>query len=213
MNLKASPMGLAALCALAAAASPARADELIFADGHDYAGCPAGRQIRADIGYRYNLTDANVARNVDVTQADNIWGRTAPNGTILEFPWANYFAVIVNLQRDGYVAALWRVPPDAIAEITGMFSHGETMAGPNVDMSISQYCGDFEPGHAICLRTNTGPGGILTKYKMPEPPGFACPLVPGNSYFVNIRMTNPDAMHHDCDGATCTVTIQNNWSD
>jgi hypothetical protein len=173
--------------------------------------CPPGRFTLGSVSYNYNLSAANTARNVDLTRADNIWGRISPTDPIVGFPWKNTFAVLQGFPKTGYVAAQFMVPawmPDT--NLTGLFTHGETLPGPNVTMSISTRCGDFNPPDAICIRQNMGPGSILTKYKLPGTAGYACPVAPGGTYFVNFKFTSPPAAHPDCSAISCKVTIQNN---
>jgi hypothetical protein len=224
VRLKRSLVALAVLGLTAAAATNALADDevgydadVIYGDGFDADACPAGRQTVADIGYTYGLGSTTIARGVDVTQADNIWGRTSPTQTIVGFPWDNYFAIIMNFNKTSYIAARFVVPDDADPLLTGLFSHGETLPGPNLTMSISTTCADFHPADAICLRTNINAGGLLTKFMLPgatDPrtglPVIACPLEPGQTYFVNIKMTNPPVTHQDCNSTTCKVTVQTN---
>lgn len=173
--------------------------------------CPAGRQVVADVCYNYSLATNTCARNVNVTEFANIWGRTSPTGPITPFPGAQFFAIIKNMQKDGYIAAKFvagtTLPPDA----SGMFSHGETIPGPNLTMSISTQCGSFStPAEPICTRTNQGPGSLLTKWKVPTAPGVACTLIPGQTYYVNLKFTNPPASHFDCTGPVCKATVQHN---
>jgi len=219
VTLKRSLVVLAVLGLTAAAAANAVADDevgyddsVIFRDGFDAQACPAGRQTVADIGYSYGLGATTIARGVDVTQADNIWGRTSPTQPIVGFPWDNYFAIITNFNKTKYIAAQFVVPDNTDVFLTGLFSHGETLPGPNLTMSISTTCADFDPLEAICLRTNINAGGLLTKFSLPgvAPTVIACPLEPGQTYFVNIKMTNPPATHQDCNSTTCKVTVQTN---
>lgn len=219
MRLKRSLVALAVLGLTAAAATNALADDevgddadAIYSDGFDAQACPAGRQTVADIGYSYGLGSTTIARGVDVTQANNIWGRTSPTQTVVDFPWDNYFAIIMNFSKTAYIAAQFVVPDDVDPFLTGLFSHGETLPGPNLTMSISTACADFDPVDAICLRTNINAGGLLTKFELPgvAPSVIACPLEPGQTYFVNIKMTNPPATHQDCNSTTCKVTVQTN---
>jgi hypothetical protein len=170
--------------------------------------CPAGRYTSGRVAYNYALTDY---RQTDLTKADNIWGRNSAQGGQIDMPWLNYFAIFTHFPKDGYIAAQFTVPTDMVAAQWGMFSHGESLSGPNLTMSISERCGDFNPATAICLRSNIGPGGVLTKWSLPTATSVAaCDVVPGRTYYTNIKMTAPPATHRDCTGASCKVTVQHN---
>ncbi len=171
--------------------------------------CPAGRQTTADVCYNYNNTGANCARGTDVTTFSSLWGRNLPTGTPVAFPGLNYFTVINNMNASGYIAAQFTVPQNMLANQTGVFTHGETLPGPNVTMAISKNCGDFNPSTSICLRSDINAGSLLTKWKnvaVPDSLVVACPLTPGETYYVNFKMTRPT----DCSGSSCTVTVQSN---
>lgn len=175
--------------------------------------CPAGRQTVADVCYSYSL-GSSCANGTDVTKFENIWGRMAPQQTPTPFPGEQFFAIFKNMQQAGYISAKFTVPATGLPPLQwGMFSHGESLSGPNVTMAISPQCGDFQPATSICLRSNMGPGDILTKWRLPTAAGIvaACDVVPGQSYYVNIKMTEPVPPTHDhCAGSTCKVTIQHN---
>lgn len=170
--------------------------------------CPAGRYTSGRVAYNYTLTNY---RQTDLTKADNIWGRNSGAGGQVGMPWLNYFAVFTHFPKTGYIAAEFTVPHGMPAVQWGMFSHGETLPGPNLTMAISERCGDFSPATALCLRDNIGPGALLSRWKVPTATGVAaCPVTPGRTYYVNIKMTAPPAAHNDCTGATCKVTVQHN---
>jgi len=176
--------------------------------------CPAGRQTTATVCYNYNMPGSSCSNNADVTQAKNIWGRTSPGDTIVDFPFKNYFAILANMQKTQYIAAKFHVGATGLSPtMSGFFSHGETLPGPNVTMSISPTCGDFNPSTSICLRSNQPPGGTLVKYRLPTGTGTLCVVSPGQDYFINLKMTNPPATHQDCNSTTCKVTTTNSTSD
>ena len=176
--------------------------------------CPAGRQTVADICYNYNLIGC--ATSADITKFDNIWGRTVSTDTPVPMPGVNGFAVIKNFDKTGYVAAKFTVPAGGLSPtLSGFFSHGETYPGPNLTMSISQACGDFNPASSICLRSNSNGGSALTKYKnsaIPDGTVVACPLAPGQAYFVNLKAYNPAQTSSDCSGNICKTTVANNFN-
>ena len=172
--------------------------------------CPAGRQTVADVCYSYSL-GSSCANGTDVTRFETIWGRAAPAETPVPFPGRQYFAVFKNMQKTGYIAAKFTVPLTGLpANQWGQFSHGETLPGPNLTMAVSSECGDFQPEEASCVRSDQPPGGLLSRWKVPTSATTGCTLVPGQTYYVNFKMTNPPATHDDCAGSTCNVTVQSN---
>jgi hypothetical protein len=175
--------------------------------------CPAGRQTTGDVSYRYGMGAADTVRNVDLTQARNIWGRTSPSDPIADFPFRSYFAVLKNFKKapGNYVAAQFTVPIAASQTIHGQFGHGETLPGPTfLTSSISTRCGDFNPATA-CVRASQPPGGTLVKYRLPQSVG-ACMLVPGVTYFHNLKAETITGPGCAANAVSCPTTISNNWS-
>ena len=171
--------------------------------------CPAGRQTVADVCYSYG--PSNCANNSDVTRFENIWGRTAgTDPTTILFPGENVFAIIKNMQKSGYISARF-VAPTTPNNSWGVFNHAATTSGPNIDASISSGCGDFNLSDFRCDVTNILAGDNMLAWKLPGYPGPSlCQLTPGATYYLNIKLTDPAAVHNDCSGATCKVNIQNN---
>ena len=187
----------------------ANAGNGIMRDGFEPEGwCPAGRVTQTVVSWRY---DGIGRRGTDVTLADNIWGRSTASGPSVGYPWLNYYAIFWAMPRHGYIAARFDVPPWALPTQWGMFTHGETLPGPATDMAISDRCGDFNPPEDWCLREGTVVAQRMGTYKQPEAPLFAgCELPIGGSYYINIRLTDPNVVHGQCSGAACQHTIQNN---
>lgn len=180
----------------------------IYFDGYDSQGdCPRGRIESTMMSWRY---DGIGRRIVDVTQAENIWGRAHAGGATVPFPWMNVFAVFWSLPRHGYVAARFEVPMDMPAWAWGMFTHGETLPGPATDMAISPRCGDFNPSGLFCQMRSTGVGQRMGVWGMPGFPGVACKLVPGQTYYINIRLSDPEVEDYFCNAGACQTTVQHN---
>jgi hypothetical protein len=178
--------------------------------------CPAGRQTVADVCYHYNL-GGNCSNGTDVTKFENIWGRMAPADTPVTFPGKNKYAIFKNLQKTQYIAAKFSVPQTGLpTDLWGKIRHDETMPGSNLSASISQWCGDFTPADTRCAITNVGTGQGMLSWKLPGYPAPAlCPLAPGQTYYVNIKITDPTAPGNpdDCSGSTCRVSTVNNFTD
>ena len=146
----------------------------------------------------------------DVTMAENIWGRAYAGAPTVPFPWLNYFAVFWSFPRSGYVAAQFTVPEDLQATAWGVFTHGETLPGPETDMAISRQCGDFNPPEEFCQRRGTRAGQRMGLWRTPMGTMAACELEPGQTYYVNIRLSDPDAENFFCNSQACKTTVQTN---
>ncbi len=170
--------------------------------------CPAGRQTVADVCYSYG--PANCANSTDVTKFENFLGRSTPGDTPVVFPGKQGFAIFKNMQKTQYIAMKF-VAPSTPLNWWGKTWKNSTTAGPNTDSSISSTCGDFQPANQWCSNANVVPGGTVAQWKLPAYTGPSfCPLVPGQTYFLNIRITDPNTTHHDCSGSVCNVGLQNN---
>jgi hypothetical protein len=184
--------------------------DTIFASGFEFAGtCPDSRQENSNVSYTYNLNP--VLQNVDVTQFANVWGRASANDTIVPWPGKNGYAIMV-LNRNLFMSTRFTVPASGLSPtLHGLISHGETIPGPNLTLSISDQCGDFNPPSSFCSTTDAGPGQIMAKWRLPTGTGNACVLTPGQEYYVNFKLTNPNAVDtNDCDANICVISIVNN---
>jgi hypothetical protein len=177
--------------------------------------CPANRQTANDVCYSYSL-GSSCANNTDVTKFENIWGRMSPSETPVLFPGKNKAVVFKNLPKTKYIAAKFTVPLTGLPpDLWGKISHDETLPGSNLSASISQDCGDFTPPDSRCSVTNAGTGAGMMTWRLPGYPAAAmCPLTPGQSYYVNIKITDPTAPGNpnDCSSTACTVSTVNNWT-
>ncbi|GAA0715149.1 hypothetical protein [Dokdonella soli] len=188
-----------------ARAQPADA---MFADGFEAASyCPPGRIGTTTVNWRYDGFDQRV---VDATQAINIWGHNIATAPLVDMPWAQGYAVFWYFPRDGYLAAEFTVPEGLSPDQRGMFSHGETLPGLNVTMAISPKCGDFHPTGAMCLVENVSPGGIMGTWKVPTASAQGCELTPGQTYYANVKFTDPTADSYDCGSTQCRASFQSN---
>jgi hypothetical protein len=51
----------------------------------------------------------------------------------------------------------------------------------------------------------------MAKWRLPTGTGNACVLTPGQEYYVNFKLTNPNAVDtNDCDANICVISIVNN---
>ena len=132
--------------------------------------------------------------------------------------------VIRDFLRTGYVAAVFKTPkpgdPNWKADRNGSFLNASFGGGPNVTMSISRKCGDFNadpsnigtgPGQYMptkgCLRTNVPVGDanlVLWKFTS-NAPGSYCNLQPDTTYYVNIMFTDPTSRTQCPNPTKCVV--------
>ena len=193
------------LCAAGAAHAESIA---VFLGSFEPAGsCPAGRIESTMMSWRY---DGIGRRIVDVTRAENIWGRGNAGAPTVPFPWMNVFSLFWSFPRNGYLAAQFDVPLDVPSWSFGMFTHGETIPGPATDMAISARCGDFNPAHEYCQMRGTRAGQRMGTWGLPGFPGVACKLQPGQTYYLNIRLTDPAVEDYFCNAGTCQFSVQHN---
>lgn len=184
--------------------------------------CPAGRQETANVCYTYVTSGSSCRNNADVTKFENIWGyfwdQTPPAhiSTQLLFPGYNYYAVVANWDKTKYIAAKFTVPATGLAtNAWGKLTHGETFPGANLDATITSACGnfDFDNIDQRCKSINRGTGQGMGSWRLPTSNQTgACPLTPGQTYFINVRMNNPPASNQDCNAATCRVSMNNNYT-
>ena len=194
----------------AGSTSSAAANVVVSTSGGDADNCPAGRQTVADVCFNNTLSDC--AANTDVTVYDKIWGRNTAASTPAPFPGVDVTLTFKNLDKSKYLAA--KIAGGALpADMLGRFTRNGTNSGVNMAMSISTTCGDFNPATAACLSTNALPGAFMVKYKnagIPDSQAFGCPLTPGQTYFLNIKATNPTQTSPYCSGNSCVTSIVNN---
>lgn len=186
--------------------------DTIFVDGFQPIGsCPDGQQGVTNVSYSYTLNP--VLQNVDATLFQNIFGRNVATAPVVAWPGVNGYAVTV-LNRSLYFAHRFTVPSSGLSPtLRGMFTHGESVPGPNLTMAISESCGDFNPPTSTCLSSNRGAGSPMVKWRLPTGTGVACELVPGRTYYANIKLTDRNAVDdNDCDDNACVISVVNNFS-
>jgi len=189
--------------------------DTVISNGFETTACPYVQQENANVSYSYNLTP--VLQNVDVTQFQNVWGRNSANDTIVPWPGKNGYAVMT-INRPLIFATRFTVPASGLSTtLNGRFSHGATVPGPNLSMAISSTCGDFDPPSAFCKVGNAGPGVQMVGWQLPTgTAGNRCVLTPGQTYYANFKLTNPNAVDTmNCGDSPsnayiCVISILNN---
>ena len=172
----------------------------ILRDGFDADLCPAGRQTRANISLGgFTLT------NVDVTQWDNVWGRS--NIFDPPIPWpglAVSMPIILNFGESTYMSLRFHVPIDS--------PHTEYNYGKDLTAAISSDCGDFNPPSSVCHH-ETVSGQNLVPWRVASSGGF-CLLTPDTDYFLNLKITDPDQVSPTCapSAPSCAIGTANNFN-
>ncbi|MGH8172280.1 MAG: hypothetical protein ACREPX_03990 [Rhodanobacteraceae bacterium] len=195
--------------ALLLAVSISGTTDVVFNSGFDGDTCPSGRITRSNISYGSGGTRSNV----DLTQFENIWGRAGSSDPI-SILWPGYpgtSPIIQDFTRDGFVAAKFHTPIVLLPTLNGFYKSPSYPGGPNIDFSISEQCADFNPPQSGCLATNVPQGDTPLIYWRTTQGAFFCILEPDTDYFVNIRLTDPDAVDPNCDDDenTCLVHTLN----
>lgn len=173
--------------------------------------CPAGRQTQAELCYNVNMSSGTCTTQA-VTTFQAVYGKGTPSGTTVPFPGVNADVVYRNLRKDQYIALEFTVPTSGLEGASGKVSKGETLPGPLLDGTISEQCGQFEPvqpADASCAFKRRGFSRALAAWGV-NAEGANCNLVPGKTYFLNLRISDPFSLPNplDCSGNTCrTATI------
>jgi len=157
---------------------------------------------------RYPNTGNTTRPNVDLTHYENIWGHGTNSDTAVLWPGVNGSApAVVNWGKTQYIASKFTVPAGFPATGFDKLRYSTYFSGPTLTMSVSSTCGDFAPSNGNCLTTGVATGGEFKKMVL-SPATNGCPLMVGQTYFVNLKMTAPLAT--DCSNqATCTLATNN----
>jgi len=199
-----------ASAAFLVAASVFGASDIIYSDTFDLSadGCPDSSSRLSISRIRYPNTNNSVRLFGDLTRFEGIWGHATSSDAELAWPGGNqYTSAILDFDKDKFVAARFRVPPDFPTSDYGFFVYASYYSGPLLTLSLSERCGDFAPVDARCVATR-GTGEIFENKWRIAPSAINCPLTPGADYFVNIRLADPQAT--DCGGnPSCQLAIGN----
>jgi hypothetical protein len=186
--------------------TPSSTLDTIFMNDFESAVCPRLQQENSNLSYEPDLSQ--LIMNVDVTKYENIWGRSGAGMPITLFPGVSHNVAIL-LNRTLFVAAKFVVPTSGMsAGANGALTHGQTNGGPPLTMSISQQCGDFNPASSQCLVVGTTNYDTLGYWRLPTGSGNGCVLTPGQQYYINFKLTNPNAVDTiNCSRDYCVVSI------
>jgi hypothetical protein len=173
--------------------------------------CPATPRTRVTTSDIHYLPEppAHVRPGVQITQWDNIWGHINETDGITPWPGvAGASPTIWTIGKTQYVAAKFHT--GALTTTNGFFKNVSYGAGPNLDMAISQNCGDFAPTEAACLKSDVPSSDTaLVFWRLDTVVSSSyCHLTPNSDYYVNIQFHDPATTGPGCSGGTCKSTIQ-----
>jgi hypothetical protein len=185
----------------------AHAGDVLFWNEFEESGCPAGRIIHSDILY-YSWGTMPVAANVNMTEWSSLLGISHPGSPALPWPGQpSVSIVILDFIRDGYIAAHFNVTQPVT--LTGSINHGTYLAGANLTMAISHWCGDFTHVENRCTREG-GAGEVLGRWRTEQSAG-QCTLEAGD-YYLNLKLSDPDEQALGCTSVACEEGIQSIWN-
>jgi hypothetical protein len=172
--------------------------------------CPAGRITSMYLAV--GSYTGGGRKLVDVTTADNVFGYYTWNSSRLSYPWKNDYTILEYPRTVGaYTASKFTVPLTTPNNQWGIFGKLATLPGPQFDFSISTRCGDFSPAAQQCFALQQFNNGNMLGDRLPGYPAPSlCPLVPGGTYYINGRLSNPTTSVTNCTNNICKVGIQRN---
>jgi hypothetical protein len=169
---------------------------------------PENRLTSSNITY---VPSSGTRAGVDLTSYDNIWGHSTSSDALVTWPGRHDSQPsILTFTRTKYLAAKFTVPvgqPNGY----GWISHTEYNYGLDLTTSISTNCGDFSPVNPLCLSVTVS-GQNLTPWRVGA--GGFCPLTPGQTYFFNVKPTNPAQGTTTCAASSpaCVIGTSNNFN-
>jgi hypothetical protein len=205
------------ILAAAVAQTPTGTDSIFIGDFDVNTTCPdsittpAGVYTRREVGNIYYLPEHTIRPHVDLAHFENIWGHLDN----IDVPWlwpgrAGSSPSIDSVPRMQYVAARFHVPADISSLATGMFKNVIYGQGPAVDFSISQQCGDFNPQQTACAHLDSPANDRpMVAWRIGAATDYFCHLDPGADYYVNVKISDPNAQAVACSPSSCSLTILN----
>lgn len=172
------------------------------APGPDYCG-----QVRnATVGFANGTSYF-----ADLARFENLLGKTAAQATPQLFPAAGVSLNVISFGKSAFISAKFTVPPTIAQTAYGTITIGEPSGSRKATISLSPSCGFSVPvAAASCVVTGAGSGqGISWKVAGSAIPGVRCPLLPGASYFLNIKFdpAPPASDTYNCSATACKLPI------
>lgn len=185
------------------------ADPTLFSDKFELwaDGCPDSSIRLRTSDIRYPNSGNSLRYDVDLTLYENIWGHATNSDPLVPWPGGNgYTPVMMDFGINQFVAAAFHVPADFPNDLYGILGYTSYNSGPDMVVSYSQTCGDFNPPNPNCV-TAVGPGELVKKWVV-APYANGCPLTPGSDYFINLKFSAP--LPEDCgDEYVCRIGYGN----
>ena len=114
---------------------------------------PTGLTRLTQSNITYGPVNLSARPNVDVKEWNNIWGHATTGDAVTPWPGVNGAGpVIRQFGRTTFLAAHFNTGSHGEPNY-GVLAYASNIGGPNVDIRISQTCGDFSAG---CSRTSSG---------------------------------------------------------
>jgi hypothetical protein len=178
---------------------------------------PAGltRLTRSNI--TYGAVGSVARQNVDLTEWNNIWGHATPTDAVAPWPGVNGAGpVIRRFGRTTFLAAHFNTGTHGVPNF-GVIAYASNIGGPDVDIRISETCGDFsaDAANPACLVTAASDDSPAIRWKFGTGnTGSYCNLKPGTDYYLNIKYHDP-ASPTECPAGSSVCpfyTVNNgNW--
>lgn len=171
---------------------------------------PPGQIVRSNITYVPSGTGSRI--NVPVTDWEDVFGHATATDAEVAFPGRpNSSPVVAAFTKTGYLALKIVVPSNIPLTKYGWITHTEYNYGADLTSSISADPGDFNPATALVV-ASTLSGQPLVGWRMPNAAyHLGATLQPGQTYYYNIKVTNPAAPWRTPPGnqLTCPIGFAN----
>ena len=200
-----------------AAGSASGTTSVVVTTGGGSGNCPAGRHTTAQICYQ-NLTQC---ASRDMTQFAQVLGyATSASGTPTLFPGLNDLSITIkdaSKAQGAYFASQFTMPTNLSPSEFGIIQKGQTYGNHSLTFSISPNCGDFSnttvPNPNVCLYAEAPNADWLgVTWKSASNGMVACPLTPGQTYYLNYKFTTPPTdtgTGSNCISTSCNMPLKN----
>lgn len=178
--------------------------------------CPAGRQATAQVCYGNGQGPTNCVSR-DVSQFSELLGHRTNIDPVIGFPGYSDLAITIkdaSKAAGSYFAAQFVMPTTLDLHQFGRIGKGETYGNHDLTFSLSPTCGDFTnvPNTALCFHAEDDDALGVT-WKNPINTAItACPLTPGQTYYLNFKFKTPPTDSTpalNCNATTCYLPLNN----
>lgn len=153
----------------------------------------------------YGVNASPFRSNVNVTEWDNIWGFAGVTQAT-PAPWPGVSGagpVIREFNRHKFLAAHFRT--GSVPMNQGSLADQSNIGGPDIDIVVSQTCGDFSPnptypGCSIYSAPSDGQPHFKYFSNGANPGTVWCSLQPNTDYWINIKL------HDENSGTECSAS-------